>query len=151
MWIYRHTQSGTFVRWALGFGAALALVALVPTVRSGAAGALVPLTVLVTFVLLVWLFGSLTVEVTTERVALWFGPGIIRREYAASAIRGAEAVRNHWIWGWGIRLTPHGWLYNVSGLEAVELTLEGGKQVRIGTDEPDRLVAAIRQVALTLD
>ena len=37
------------------------------------------------------------------------------------------------------RHTPHGWLYNVSGWEAVEITLPSGKRFRLGTDEPRRL------------
>jgi hypothetical protein len=48
-------------------------------------------------------------------------------------------------YGWSIRLTPHGWLYSVSGLAAVELTLQDGKRLRIGTDEPERLCQAIGQ------
>jgi hypothetical protein len=33
-------------------------------------------------------------------------------------------------------------LYNVSGRKAVEVTRLSGKRVRIGTDEPDALLAA---------
>jgi hypothetical protein len=35
-------------------------------------------------------------------------------------------------------------LFNVSGLDAVEVELVDGKRIRIGTDEPQALVAAIR-------
>jgi hypothetical protein len=42
-------------------------------------------------------------------------------------------------------LTPHGWLYNVAGRGAVEITLKGGRRFRIGTDEPERLCYAIQQ------
>ena len=44
-----------------------------------------------------------------------------------------------------MRLGPWGWMYNVSGLDAVEIELKGGGRFRIGTDEPDELVRAIRQ------
>jgi hypothetical protein len=53
-------------------------------------------------------------------------------------------VRNKWWYGWGIRLTPHGWLFNVGGLDAVELELASGRKFRIGTDEPQGLLNAIR-------
>ncbi len=53
-------------------------------------------------------------------------------------------MSNRWYYGWGIRLTPHGRLYNLSGLEAVEVQLNTGKKFRIGTDEPDALVRALR-------
>jgi len=94
-----------------------------------------------------FLFHSLTVEVTADRLRLAFGPGWIRRNFAVAEIADAERVRNHWYYGWGIRFTPHGWLYNVSGLDAVQVRMRGGKRFRIGTDDPERLVAAIRGAA----
>jgi hypothetical protein len=36
------------------------------------------------------------------------------------------------------------WLWNVSGLNAIELTLKNSKRFRIGTDEPEKLVDAIK-------
>jgi hypothetical protein len=35
-------------------------------------------------------------------------------------------------------------LWNVSGLDAIELTFATGKRFRIGTDEPGKLLEAIR-------
>lgn len=46
-------------------------------------------------------------------------------------------------YGWGIHLTPHGWLYNVSGSDAVEIRMKTGKKYRIGTDVPEELERAI--------
>ena len=56
-------------------------------------------------------------------------------------------MRNLWYYGWGIRYTPHGWLFNVSGLDAVELELKNGRTWRVGTDEPVELLAAIQAAA----
>jgi hypothetical protein len=56
-------------------------------------------------------------------------------------VRGA---RNRWWYGWGIRLTPHGWLYNVWGLDAVEIRRTNGRTLRVGTDDAAPLVEAIR-------
>jgi hypothetical protein len=53
-------------------------------------------------------------------------------------------VKNQWWWGWGIRLIPGGWLYNVSGLDAVELKMKNGRVYRIGTDEPRKLAEFIQ-------
>jgi hypothetical protein len=53
-----------------------------------------------------------------------------------------QAVRNPWYVGWGIRMGPSGVVWNVSGLDAVELALSE-KRFRIGTDEPEALVEAI--------
>lgn len=90
------------------------------------------------------LFATLTVTVADGCLTCRFGIGIIRRTIRLKDVRTAEAVRNRWYYGWGIRLVPQGWLWNVSGLNAVELTFTDGKRFRIGTDEPERLVAAIR-------
>jgi len=66
------------------------------------------------------------------------------------AIRGEElfscqAVKNPWYYGWGIRQTPQGMLFRVSGLNAVQIKLITGKEYLIGTDVPQELEEAIRQ------
>jgi len=91
------------------------------------------------------LFASLTVVVGDAAVFVRFGPGLIRRSFALTDIRAVRTVRNRWYYGWGIRLLPRGWLYNVSGLDAVEIELADGRAHRIGTDEPEALAAAIQQ------
>jgi hypothetical protein len=90
-----------------------------------------------------WLFGSLTVEVDDEELRHWFGPSFWKKSYQLLDIESSTVVRNSWFWGWGIRLTPNGWLYNVSGLDAVQLQLRSGRKLRIGTDDPQGLVEAI--------
>ena len=55
-----------------------------------------------------------------------------------------EPVRIRWWYGWGIHLTPFGWLYNVSGLDAVAITLRAGRKFALGTDDPHGLLAALR-------
>jgi hypothetical protein len=91
------------------------------------------------------LFFSLTVEIDGEVLRFRFGIGLIRKSIPLGEIVKAEPVRNRWIYGWGIHMTPTGWLYNVSGLEAVEITLKSGKSLRIGTDQPNELAAAINR------
>jgi hypothetical protein len=41
-------------------------------------------------------------------------------------------------------LTGNGWLYNVSGWEAVEVRFKNGKRFRLGSDEAKKLVEIIR-------
>jgi len=89
------------------------------------------------------LFGTLTVSADSQHVSFRFGVGIIGRSFEYSDITSASKVRNKWYCGWGIRWYGRGWLYNVSGLDAIELKLRNGKQVRIGTDEPDVLLQFI--------
>ncbi len=132
---YRHTQIG----WALLAG--LTGVALFGLVREATLFYL--FIAVVTFVL----FGTLTVSVNADAVTIRFGPGLIRRRLALQKIRSWRAVRTPWYYGWGLRLYPGGWLYNVSGLQGVELVLIDGRKVRVGTDEPDALVAALQHHA----
>lgn len=106
---------------------------------------LLPLGFALFMTLLLVCFGKLTVEVTGEHVCARFGPGWVRKRFAIDEIYGVERVRNRWYWGWGVRLTPHGWMFNISGLDAVEITLTGGKRFRIGTDQPREFEAAIRR------
>jgi len=137
---YRHTQIG----WAIiipllaFFVVAWLLVPSLPANR-----AFLPCLAGVV-VLVLSLFGTLTITVAGGWVICRFGVGLVWRRIPVSDVRVAEAVRNKWYYGWGIRLSPHGWLWNVSGLKAVELTFANGKKFRIGTDEPEMVRQAIR-------
>jgi hypothetical protein len=52
-------------------------------------------------------------------------------------------AKTPWYYGWGIRLTPTGWLWNVSGLARVEVQFDDGHRFRVGSDEPNRLAEAL--------
>ena len=88
-------------------------------------------------------FRSLTVEVDDNEIRLQFGDGPIGRVIPLTDISGCKTIRTSPLQGWGIRFTGDGWLYNIYGLDAVELSLNNGKRVLIGTDQPDQLAAAI--------
>jgi hypothetical protein len=136
--VYRHTQPGTLVRWMVG-GMVLASLAISAFTDAGLTGPVVA----IVFIVVLLLFHSLTVQIDRQRLTLFFGLGVIRRSFPLGEIREARAVRNHWYYGWGIRWTPHGWLYNVSGFDAVEIELRDGRKVRIGTDRPMELQQAV--------
>lgn len=139
---YRHTQFGTLVVWLLG-GMLVFEVVLGSLIHWH----WVVIPGIALMALLLVLFHSLTVDIDHERIRLRFGWGPIGKTYPVSGIKAAREVKNSWLYGWGIRYTPHGWLYNISGFEAVEIEFEGGKKVRIGTDEPAELVRAVRRAA----
>jgi hypothetical protein len=135
---YHHTQTGAALRWGLILPA-IGLFAIAFAARR--AVPFVPLAALL--VATGWAFSSLTVEVTPSRLVWFFGPGLLRKSIEREAITGATPVRNPWWYGWGIHLTPRGWLYNVGGLDAVELALSNGSTLRIGSDEPAALARAL--------
>jgi hypothetical protein len=140
--IYKHTQVGTLNLLVFGVGmvGCAVLWILMPAAHVPASLALV------TLVLAGGLFGALSVEVTADEVVLWFGPGLIRKRFRVADIRSARIVRNPWYYGGGIRCTPEGWMFNVSGFDAVELELQTNRKFRMGTDEPQPLLAAIQRV-----
>jgi hypothetical protein len=90
------------------------------------------------------LFSSLTVEIGDGELRFHFGPGFWRKRFALADIAAADVTWSSWWEGWGIRITPRGMLYNISGTDAVEITLRSGQRLRIGTDEPEALAAALR-------
>ncbi len=141
--VYNHTQFGTLVVWAVG---TVILVTLAIGMGAGWHPLLLVTAAVMTGVL--FLFHSLTVEVTERLVVVRFGPGLIRKSFPVRTIRESRTVRNRWYYGWGIRWTPHGWLFNVSGLDAVEIKLESGRKYRIGTDRPEELLAAIQRACV---
>ena len=92
------------------------------------------------------LFSSITIRITETDLRWHFGPGLIRKKVALADIQQAEITRTKLIHGWGIHLTPQGWLYNVSGFKAVAIKMKNGKQFVLGTDEPEKLHEAIKNV-----
>ena len=134
MTAYRHTQIG----WAIIVPlAAIAVLVLLVGGPSPAAA------LLVVGALACALFGSLTVTVDDRALAFRFGVGIVRRRIPLESIQSWQEVRNPWWYGWGIRFYPHGMLFNVSGLSAIELLLADGRRLRVGTDQPDAVAQAL--------
>lgn len=138
--LYRHKQIGRFS--LLGAGAGIILI-LALVSQMGAHPMLLAVLGLMAFAGVV--LSSLTVVLTASSLVLWFGPGVLRKIVPLAEIANVEAVRNPWYYGIGLRATPRGMLYNVSGLSAVEITRRDGERFRIGTDEPERLCASLKQ------
>ncbi len=136
---YEHTQRGTVLLAALLAGAAFCL--FLPTAASIPPA--IPLLTGGILAVCAVLFYSLTIQITDRTLRWHFGPGLIRKEAPLSDIQTAEIIRTRVIHRWGIHLTPRGWLYNVSGFQAVAVKRKSGKEFLLGTDEPERLRAAI--------
>ncbi|MFQ5948421.1 MAG: hypothetical protein ACE5KX_06140 [Acidimicrobiia bacterium] len=85
----------------------------------------------------------LTVEVDDVALRASFGRGWPRRTLPLAEVRSAQAVRNYWWYGFGIWWIPGGTVWTVWGFDAVEFGLSSGRVLRIGTDEPEVLLAAL--------
>ena len=138
MTVYEHTQIGHVIIWSL---LAIILIASSGLIGNHALPVLILLLLLVCLVL----FYKLKITIQNETLCASFGPGIIRKRVRLAEIVGCEPIRIRWWYGWGIHLTPRGWLYNVSGFDAVAITLRDGGKFALGTDDPNGLAAALRE------
>ena len=92
-----------------------------------------------------WTWGALTVRIEGEDLQVRFGLGWPRKTVRLAEIAVVEVTRTTFMEGWGVRRTRRGWLYNVSGFDAVLLRLTNGRTLMVGTDEPRRLKTAIER------
>lgn len=95
--------------------------------------------------LIAFLFHSLNIRVSQTNIHWSFGPGFWKNSIALSQIKSIKTITIPWYYGLGIRLIPTGWLYIVTGSEAVELILKNGKIISIGCSESNQLIKEIRQ------
>ena len=141
---YENNQPGWLIRIAIAWGILVSLIGpmRVAIVREAAPSwvGLVPAVILV---LVLILFHCLKVQVNADRVMVGFGIGLIRYHFSLLDIESCSAVKTQWHNGWGIRKIQHGWLLNVSGMDAVEIKLSNGRVYRIGTNDPKGLLTAI--------
>ena len=137
---YQHTQIGYFIVIALAI--TLLFIAYLVAVYGFN---WIAFTVLIILGVCLVLFATLTVVIEKDVLEIRFGPGVIRKKFPLKDIASCQIVKNPWYYGWGIRLTPHGWRYNVSGSRAVEISMKTGKKYRIGTDVPNDLEKVIQQ------
>lgn len=141
--MYEHTQFGTVIVIVSLIAIGISLwIALKTKWNLGASIALA------ISIIVLPLFYNLTVEVNQNAIRCSFGIGLISKTIMIDEIEKAHYVRNPWYFGWGIRSIPNGWMFNVSGFDAVELTLKSNDQFRIGTNDPSGLLSAIEKAKI---
>ena len=135
---YKHTQIGYFLLSL--YSAVVLFMGYLNIVTN-----FHPLTFTALIIILICLgiFSRLTVVVDDQMIKIQFGLRFIRKVFPLKEIESYRVVKNPWYYGWGIRFTPRGWLFNVSGFSAIELQMTSGKRYRIGTDDPDNLAKAL--------
>lgn len=146
---YKHTQIGyltlVITLAVLVFFSWLQITARAepPSVDSGTNFAVTAMMAFILFILAS--FATLNVAIEGRFLRIRFGWGIFHKKFPLTDIAAVRKVKNHWYYGWGIRLWfwPKMWVSNVSGFDAVELTMKNGKIYRIGTDEPNALEEAL--------
>ncbi|MFI5053760.1 MAG: hypothetical protein ACHQDE_05310 [Acidimicrobiia bacterium] len=141
---YRHTQVG----WTtlVIVGALVAFLGVLAADTPGATRAIL-LAVEAMLVVVMVLFGSLTVDVDATHLELRFGPGPVQRRVPFVEIESVGRYRLPW-WavGFGVRMSLDGkrQLWRPSGRETVDLRLAGDRRLLISSDEPDALETVLR-------
>lgn len=92
---------------------------------------------------LVYTFSSMTINIDAECIQIKYGDWLTVKKILLSDIVAYQPARMNAANGWGIHFIGAGWLYNIYGLDAVEVTLSSGEKLFIGTDEPEGLRDAI--------
>jgi len=151
---YKHTQIGylmlvvTLAVLMLFAWAYITASAEPPSVDSGPNLLVTAVMALIVFILAS--FTTLTVSIDETYLRIKFGYGIFAKKFLHKEITSVQAVKNRWYYGWGVKVWfwPYMWIYNTSGFNAVEIIMRNGKIYRIGTDEPEKLEAAIKQFVI---
>src|SRR5690606_4250002 len=94
------------------------------------------------------MFSSMTVRIADGRLEWWFGKGFPRYSKALSDIESV-AVWPSRGFALGIHWTRDGWLYNVSGMKGVHVSMRDGSRFIVGSDEPEALYSALNAALQT--
>ena len=139
---YEHTQIGYTIIW-IALGVAV-FVAITGIFAQGGPGTFLVIEVILLMCALV--FCKLTIRIDDKSLQWSFGIEIVRKQVLLAEIAACEPIHIRWWYGWGIHLTPYGWLYNVSGLDTVAIRLRDERKFALGTDDPQALVDAIERL-----
>ncbi len=107
--------------------------------------AVVPVMVLVP---LIFGLSELHVTITPGWLHLRYTPFFVNKHIPLVELASFEASRyNFWLAGYGIHYVPirYGWVYNVRGLDGIQLRLVSGKRMLIGTQRPQEFLNALAQ------
>ena len=125
--------------------AAAFLVGVLLVAHQPQAPLFIPLTVIALVAVIVATFSTLIIEVTDSGLTVGFLFGVMRRHVRFDELVRAERTTIPWWYGKGVQ---YGWKatsYLIRPGPAVELTLKSGRPLRVGTDDPDALLAALRR------
>lgn len=139
MEIKKFTQSGIFLIVIM-----LPLFLIITTIlfKVGFARPETPVLLILSIIILICLltFYKLTIIIDNTHLTLKLGIGLFAKSYKLSDIKNCKPVKNPAYFGIGIWMLTDGWLYNVSGQSAIELTFYNMKSVvRIGTDKAQEI------------
>lgn len=147
---YHHTQTGYVILGGFAIGLLIMVLgyrsvgntATPAAARTAILATVTTVAIVVAIVSLI--FSTLTIEIADGELRWYFTARFIRGSVPLRDIEGATQVRSSPAYGWGLRKTPEGTLYCVSGLDAIRVKTRDGRVINLGTDEPAKLLGAIQ-------
>jgi hypothetical protein len=146
---YHHTQTGYVILGSFAIGLLIVVLGYRSVGNTTPPGATRTAILSIVFVIAVLvaivslMFSSLTIEIANGELRWRFTASFIHGSVALRDIEAATQVRSSPAYGWGVRKTPEGALYCVSGLDAIRVETREGRTINLGTNEPAKLLAAI--------
>ena len=148
---YKHRQSGTKALVLIPIAAAVGVAVLTFLNGPTRPPLFVPIAIIGTVVAFVSvvaaIFSTMITEVTEDAVVVAFRFGAMQRRVVFSEIVRAERADIAWWHGTGVKYGLTTTSYLVRPGPAVALVLKSGRTLRIGTDDPDGLLAALKPLA----
>lgn len=89
-------------------------------------------------------FSTMTIRVTSTALEWWFAFGLLHQRKALAEIVQVGTIATPVLAGFGYRVSDTGAIWRVNGSTAVLFDLVDGKRLALGSDEPERAVAAVK-------
>jgi multisubunit Na+/H+ antiporter MnhB subunit len=143
----KYTQFGIFSMIGIGSAIVLCSVIMIIAGLNNIAPIEIMGVVILPLVFFLLTFYKLTITIDDTYIQFSLGIGLIAKKYLISDIQNCKSVSNNPMYGVGIRKIPKGWLYNVTGLKAIEIRFKNSKSiVRIGTNRPDEIADIVSKM-----
>ena len=138
---YKHTQYGVLMFIVFLITGILIAVVALAIIGDGRMFSAI-------FMVCAYLFGlgmfySFTIEISEKQLKFWFGIGVVRKVFDLSEVQITKQVENPWYYFWGVKSIPGGWFYAIAPGPGVEIKLNNGRIVQLGTNQPKKLKQAI--------
>ncbi|MEL7498639.1 MAG: hypothetical protein AAFN77_13615 [Planctomycetota bacterium] len=149
--MYQHTQKSPLN--LLLYLPAIFLFFVAWQIRENAPPSVTVAIIAIVLIVLALSFQSLTIRDDEDALDIRYGPlNFFGLRIPYDQITHAQPSNSSLIDGWGIHFIPlRGWTVNLWGFECVLISRKDKKDIRIGTDDSENLVAFLQSRSRTID
>ena len=140
MTLYKHTQYGKLLTSVLILVAISIITVFILNSGKNPLPWFIMTAIIVLFILIILSFYKLTITIDEEKIEAKFGIGFLKRSLKIKDINyeSIEKIKVPALYGIGIRLTPHGLLYNVKTGSAIKIK-SSSKTFFVGTEDFEKI------------